>query len=186
MEKLDIEKIKALYEAEVKKSDKDHHTPTAGAMVGHILANLKIQELKLQQGEFYVLGKEASFLKETFKMYSDKESQWFKTIAHELVIEGEIVPTTLEEITNYGKISLKGADKYLPAEDMVKNLVADFSFQNLFITRAIALATKENKYHLQLALMELYGFNQEVLANLQAFLGKFPKEGLEEEDEDED
>lgn len=185
MEKLAAEKIKALYEAEVKKSDQDHHTPTAGAMAGHILANLKIQELKLQQGEFYVLGKEANFLRETFKTYSDQECQWFKKIAHELVIEGEIVPTTFEEMMNYGKISLKGEDKYLPAEAMVENLVADFSFQNLFITRAIALAAKENKYHLQLALMELYGFNQEVIANLQAFLGKFPKEGLED-DEDED
>lgn len=35
------------YQAELKQSDIDHHTPTAGAMMGHIIANLAIHSLKL-------------------------------------------------------------------------------------------------------------------------------------------
>jgi hypothetical protein len=31
-----------LFEAEVKQADIDHHTPTAGAMTGHIVANLEV------------------------------------------------------------------------------------------------------------------------------------------------
>ena len=37
------------YQAELKQSDIDHHTPTAGAMMGHIIANLAIHSLKINQ-----------------------------------------------------------------------------------------------------------------------------------------
>jgi hypothetical protein len=33
-------KAEEAYKAELKRSDIDHHKPTAGAMVGHIIANL--------------------------------------------------------------------------------------------------------------------------------------------------
>ncbi|MCZ1224496.1 DNA-binding protein, partial [Enterococcus faecium] len=32
---------------ETKQADIDHHKPTAGAMVGHVLANFKLEEMKL-------------------------------------------------------------------------------------------------------------------------------------------
>ena len=32
------------YQAELVKSERDHHTPTAGAMTGHIISNLMIQQ----------------------------------------------------------------------------------------------------------------------------------------------
>lgn len=36
-----------LYQAELKQADQDHHTPTAGAMTGHILANLWLHQQKV-------------------------------------------------------------------------------------------------------------------------------------------
>ena len=39
-------KAEEAYKAELKQSDIDHHTPTAGAMVDHIIANLLIHTLK--------------------------------------------------------------------------------------------------------------------------------------------
>lgn len=35
------------YQSELKQSEIDHHTPTVGAMVGHIIANLLIHSLKI-------------------------------------------------------------------------------------------------------------------------------------------
>ena len=37
------------YQAELKQSDLDHHQPTAAAMTGHIISNLLIHSLKINQ-----------------------------------------------------------------------------------------------------------------------------------------
>lgn len=47
---------KDLFAAEVKQADVDHHTPTAGAMTGHIVSNLVVLVNKLQQAKWYVKG----------------------------------------------------------------------------------------------------------------------------------
>mgnify|MGYP001421540256 CR=1 FL=1 len=46
--------VEERYQAEIKQSDIDHHTPTAGAMTGHIVANLAVLINKLQQAKWYV------------------------------------------------------------------------------------------------------------------------------------
>lgn len=50
------------YEQELKQSDIDHHTPTAGAMTGHIIANLLIHSLKVNQAKLFAQGPAAMFL----------------------------------------------------------------------------------------------------------------------------
>ncbi|WDC93202.1 hypothetical protein PSR33_10435 (plasmid) [Latilactobacillus curvatus] len=42
---LSNEEIETRYQAEVKQADVDHHTPTAGAMIGHVMANLTIHSV---------------------------------------------------------------------------------------------------------------------------------------------
>ncbi|BDP76124.1 hypothetical protein EfmAA242_03520 [Enterococcus faecium] len=64
-------------------------------------------------------------------------------ISHELVIENEIVPSTLEEVMRYGKIYEHGQNKYLPGDlsfhlSRIKGLST-----NVFSPRAIKLAEKE-------------------------------------------
>ncbi len=88
------------------------------------------------------------------------------------MIENEIVPSTLEEVMRYGKIYEHGQNKYLPASTMLENFAKDFDFQNVFITRAIKLAEKEEKYGLQQLLVELLSFNKEIIYQVQRLQGK--------------
>lgn len=46
--------VEEKYQAEVKQADIDHHTPTAGAMTGHIVANLRILDVKLHQAKWFM------------------------------------------------------------------------------------------------------------------------------------
>lgn len=48
--------IQEQYEVELKKADVDHHTPTAGAMTGHILANLWLHQQKINQARLFAKG----------------------------------------------------------------------------------------------------------------------------------
>ena len=169
---------------ETKQADIDHHKPTAGAMVGHVLANFKLEEMKLIQAQLYVLGTSSQELSTLFSEYADQEARWFNKISHELVIENEIVPSTLEEVMRYGKIYEHGQNKYLPASTMLENFAKDFDFQNVFITRAIKLAEKEEKYGLQQLLVELLSFNKEIIYQVQRLQGKTVRQDLDEEDDD--
>ena len=169
---------------ETKQADIDHHKPTAGAMVGHVLANFKLEEMKLIQAQLYVLGTSSQELSTLFSEYADQEARWFNKISHELVIDNEIVPSTLEEVMRYGKIYEHGQNKYLPASTMLENFAKDFDFQNMFITRAIKLAEKEEKYGLQQLLVELLSFNKEIIYQVQRLQGKTLRQDLDEEDDD--
>ncbi len=100
------------------------------------------------------------------------------------MIENEIVPSTLEEVMRYGKIYEHGQNKYLPASTMLENFAKDFDFQNVFITRAIKLAEKEEKYGLQQLLVELLSFNKEIIYQVQRLQGKTLRQDLDEEDDD--
>ena len=166
--------VEEKFAQETKQADIDHHKPTAGAMVGHVLANFKLEEMKLIQAELSTL----------FSEYADQEARWFNKISHELVIDNEIVPSTLEEVMRYGKIYEHGQNKYLPASTMLENFAKDFDFQNVFITRAIKLAEKEEKYGLQQLLVELLSFNKEIIYQVQRLQGKTVRQDLDEEDDD--
>ncbi len=67
---------------------------------------------------------------------------------------------------------------------MLENFAKDFDFQNVFITRAIKLAEKEEKYGLQQLLVELLSFNKEIIYQVQRLQGKTVRQDLDEEDDD--
>lgn len=65
-----------------------------------------------------------------------------------------------------------------------KTFAKDFDFQNVFITRAIKLAEKEEKYGLKQLLVELLSFNKEIIYQVQRLQGKTVRQDLDEEDDD--
>lgn len=90
-----------LFEAEVKQADIDHHTPTAGAMTGHIVANLEVLSNKLQMAKWYVKGMSAQQLKVLFgdllkQAYDQKDA-----LGTVLIDEALITPSTQKEFTEY-------------------------------------------------------------------------------------
>ncbi|RYL93597.1 ferritin-like domain-containing protein [Sporolactobacillus sp. THM19-2] len=178
--------IDTLYEAEVAQTEKDHHIPTAGAMTGHILANLKIHQEKLAQAVYYARGPERPFLKKSFSQAIQTENRLFDGLAQLLLDEDEVIPTTTEEFSRYSMLEEHGKFKYLSAKEWLSSAVKDFDTQNLFITRAIKLAEKEDKPALQAFLVQQLSWNNRQIRELQAYLGHAPREGLEEEEEDDD
>lgn len=58
--------VEEKFAQETKQADIDHHKPTAGAMVGHVLANFKLEEMKLIQAQLYVLGTSSQELSTLF------------------------------------------------------------------------------------------------------------------------
>ena len=172
------------YAKEVAKADADHHKPTAGAMLGHVLSNLFYEKLLLTQAALYAKD---PIERRHFKEIAAKEEESFYKIAELLLDENELVPTTLEEFTNYHKfITEDPKRKYWTDEAIFEGLIQDFQDQNLFITRAIKLAQKEDKFALAAGVTELYGYNLQVIRHLAGDLGKTVADFIEEDEDDDD
>lgn len=172
------------YQAELKQADIDHHIPTAGAMIGHIISNLHIQQNKLNQSRYYLKGAAKAFAEGEYVRILHEESELFDQLNQLMLDEGEVIPTTSEEFTKYSMLTESGQLKYEDSETIIFDAVKDFNTQNLFITRGIALAEKENKYALAEFLKSLYGWMKHQIYLLQSYLGNEVLTGLEEEDED--
>lgn len=170
------------YEAEVKQSEQDHHTPTAGAMIGHIIANLKIQIEKLQQGRFYARGEASPFIQAAFHEMVARETELVDELSLLMLDEGEVIPTTIAEFQQYTMLKESGQLKYETADVILMTVVEDFATQNLFITRGIKLAEQEEKYPLQAFLVRLLRFNKRQIRVIQNYLGHDLAEGLEDDD----
>lgn len=169
--------------AEVVQSEHDHHVPTAGAMTGHVLSNLVIDQIKFRQGGFYAGSRQ---VKETLMTLARDEETHFMSLAELMLDEGEVIPTTTGEFTKYTMIKENAANKYEDDSTLLKIAVEDLDTQNLFITRAIKLAVKEDKPALQAGLVNLLSFNQRQIRLLQGDLGRSLFEGREEDDDDDD
>ena len=172
------------YQAELKQVDIDHHTPTAGAMIGHIISNLHIQQNKLNQSRYYLKGAAKAFADGEYVRILHEESELFDQLNQLMLDEGEVIPTTSEEFAKYSMLTESGQLKYEDSETIIFDAVKDFNTQNLFITRGIALAEKENKYALAEFLKSLYGWMKHQIYLLQSYLGNEVLTGLVEEDED--
>ena len=172
------------YQAEQIQSDKDHHTPTAGAMISHILANLFIQRVKLRQAAYYLTGEVRGFAEPKLTQMIAEEDQLFDELSQRVLAEGELVPTTIEEFTNYAMIKESGKLKYEAAETILAEIVADLATQNLFITRGIALAEKEAKFGLAEFLKKLYTWIKQEQLVWQRYLGNDVKQADEEDDDE--
>lgn len=172
------------YQQELIQSEKDHHAPTAGAMVGHILANLVIHQNKLRQTIYYIKGADRSFVQEIFPEMIAKENQLFDELNHLMLDEGEVIPTTTEEFTEYSMLEENGRLKYEASDYLLMEVVKDFATQLLFITRGITLAENESKFGLAEFLKQLYAWIKRQIYNIQSYLGHEVFEGLEEDEEE--
>lgn len=174
------------YEEELKQSEIDHHTPTAGAMTGHIIANLLIHRLKIRQASLFAKGPAALFLSTTGGSWLNTEQRFFNELNHLLVNNGESIPTTTDDYKQFTMLAENGADKYIAGDDQLFNLVKDFDTQLLFITKAIALANQENWPELAVKLTELMQWIKAQISLAQRFLGHELREGLYTEEDDDD
>lgn len=180
------EEIEARYQAEIKQADIDHHTPTAGAMTGHILANLHVNNIKLHQTSWFLDGFAAEALRPLYTELISAGRKSFDALAEVLLDENELPPSTLAEYTQYSMLEEDGRNKYRSNAELVDITAHDYATQNMFIDRAIALAAKEERPAMAAFLTELRGQNNRAIRRLQAVLGKTAWEGLVEEDDDDE
>ncbi|KIS03832.1 ferritin-like domain-containing protein [Paucilactobacillus wasatchensis] len=174
------------YEAELKQADLDHHKPTAGAMTGHILSNLLVNNVKLHQAVWYLKGLQSLQLKPLYEKLIQQGRQNFDQLAVVLLDENELPPSTVSEYVKYSMLEEDGRNKYFTAEQLVDITAHDYATQNMFIDRAIVLAQKETRPAMAAFLTNLRGQNNHSIQVLQAVLGKQAWDGLVEEDEDDD
>lgn len=172
------------YEEELKQEDYDHHNnPTAAAMTNHVLANIHTMHVKLHQYHWYVKGPNFFALHAKFEDLYDENEKWFDKLAEVLLSSGEKPVSTTEKFLKYSLLKENGADKYLGAERMVENVVADYRATRDLVTRTINMAGEVGQFVLEDTLI---GYKEAIDKNiwmLQAFLGK---EALEDDPEFED
>lgn len=176
------------FQQELKQSEIDHHTPTAGAMTGHIIANLLIHTLKISQAKFFAHDLAAVFLADHADDWIQFEQAEFNRLSQLLVNNGEAIPTTTDQIKEFTMLEENGADKYLAGSEQLFHLVQDFDTQILFINKAIPLAHNEQWPELETALINFLAWIKEQIALTQRVLGHEVRTGLytEEDDEDDD
>ena len=104
----------------------------------------------------------------------------------QLLAEGEVSPSTTAAFSEYSMLTEAGQNKYQTADWLVDNFIHDFDTSNLFVTRAIKLADKEDRPALAKFLVELLNENQRAIMDLQAYLGREARSGLDEDDDEED
>lgn len=174
------------YAAELRQSDIDHHTPTAGAMTGHIIVNLMIHSLKISQAKLFASGPSALFLAQVGDQWIAHEREEFDELDRLLVDNGESIPTTTDQFKQFTMLEEDGASKYEQGNDQLFDLVKDFDTQTLFVTKAITLANKEDWPELAAELTDLLAWIKAQIALAQRFLGHELREGLYTEDDDDD
>lgn len=180
------EAIEAKYQAEVKQADLDHHKPTAGAMTGHIVANMWYLDVKYHQFLWFAKGPQSLAVQALYRDLIAQNRAQLDELGAVLLDENQLPPSTVDEYTRYTKIAEDGRLKYTDAAEMVDTTAHDLTFANMFIDRAIKLAQREERPAMAAYLTKLRGENNRNIRQLQAFLGKTAWEGLVEEDDDED
>ncbi|MCI1935173.1 MAG: DNA-binding protein [Bifidobacteriaceae bacterium] len=177
---------KQRYEREAAQSDKDHHTPTAGAMTGHIISNLFLDILKIRQARWFAKGSARLFLELHAGEWIKFEAGMIHRLDAVLLSDNEMVPTTSAQLNEYGKLEEDPARKYATGEEQLTDLVHDFDWQLIFVTKAVALAQSEGKTALGAALGEFQAWTKRQILEAQLFLGNDPTEGLYQEVDDDD
>lgn len=177
---------KTQYQTELKRSEQEHHQPTAGAMIGHVTANLWLHQLKIEQVRLFAKGPVSLFMDQYGLRWQNQEEIFFQQLNQALVSENELVPTTTEQLIEFSMLAEDGAKKYLDGSEQLFDLLHDFDTQLLFITRAIKLAQVADHYGEAELLIKLASWIKKQTALGQRFLGHELNEGLyNEEDDDE-
>lgn len=131
-------------------------------------------------------GFEAVSVRPLYDELIDQARKDYDTVAEALLDENELPPSTTEEYSNYKMLDEDGRNKYLTTSELVDITAHDYTTENLFVTRAIKLAEKEDRPALAQTLTTLLKQNNHAIQQLQALLGKTAWEGLVEEDDDDD
>lgn len=174
------------YKQELKQSDIDHHTPTAGAMTGHIIANLLIHTLKVSQAKLFAQGPAVLFLMQYGNQWISYEQATFAKLNCLLVNNGESIPTTTDQFKQFAMLEENGASKYDSGTIQLFDLVKDFDTQTLFITKGITLAQQAAWPELVTVLSDLLAWIKDQIALTQRFLGHNLRTGLYTEEDDDD
>lgn len=172
------------YEAELQRTDFEHHHPTAGAMIGHVVANLTVHSLKIKQAALFANGDTQLFLTQLAQEWYQTEQTFIWNLSQSLRDEEDIIPTTQNEMQAYTGLIEDAALKYQPGSDQLFNLIKDFDTQLLYITKGLTLAQKEQHFGEIKQLEDLYIWIKTQIAQGQLFLGNSIKEGLYVEIED--
>ena len=178
-------KMQEQYQAELERSDREHHQPTAGAMIGHVTANLVVHSLKIEQARLFAKGTPTLFLATYASPWIDQEVEFIQRINDALAVEGDLIPTTTKEFIEFSMLEEDGSLKYAEGNEQLFSLIKDFDTQLLFITRAIKLAEKEEHYGQVRLMEELDEWIKEQITMGQKFLGHELKEGLYVEEDEE-
>lgn len=163
--------IQELYAKELKQSEIDHKTPTAGAMTGHIIANLQILEQKIQQVKWYYVGHDKLVIADYTMDLLQATMQQRVALGERLLDALEYVPSVSSEFAEYTMLKEAGEFKYLTGYQMLDMLAEDLQTNLLFISRAIKLAEKENLDSLKRALIELSEYSKSNYRILKATNG---------------
>ena len=102
------------------------------------------------------------------------------------MINGEAVPTTTAQFTQYTMLKENGAQKYAPGKAQLFVLIKDFDTQLLFLQKAIALGKKEGLMKLVHTLVDLDTWMRTQILAGQNFLGNDLMTGRYQEDDDDD
>ncbi|GFZ26456.1 DNA-binding protein [Lactobacillus corticis] len=170
------------YQAEQARSEREHHKPTAGAMIGHITSNLVIHAFKIEQARLFAKGVYSSFLQDQGKSWLKQELAFIDQLNQALLAEDDLIPTTSSAFQEFSMLTEDAANKYHNSDDQLFDLIKDFDTQLLFIKKAIALAEQEQHYGQILVLEKLYAWIKEQIALGQHFLNHEITSGLYQED----
>ncbi|KRM75333.1 ferritin-like domain-containing protein [Secundilactobacillus collinoides] len=165
------DQIEAAYQTEIKQADTDHHTPTAGAMAGHIVANLNVHITKLHQAKWFLKGPASAAIKPLYTTLIARARQTYDDLADVLLDEGQLPPSTTAEYKTYAMLDEDGRLKYHDTETVLTATIKDYNTQNLFVTRAITLAKKESRPAMAAYLTQIFGENNHAVRLLEDALG---------------
>lgn len=175
------------YQFELARSEAEHHQPTAGAMIGHVTANLWLHTLKIEQAMLFAKGTGALFLENYGKDWLTTATSFRHQLNEKLRAEDDLIPTTSSELIKFSMLSEDAAFKYATDYDQIFDLIKAFDTQLLFINRAIVLAENEAHYGQEVVLKALYAWIRDQILIGQKFLGHDLTTGLYTElDDDED
>lgn len=174
------------YQIELARSEAEHHQPTAGAMIGHVIANLWLHTLKIEQAMLFTKGTGALFLAKYGKEWLTTATDFRHQLNNKLRAEDDLIPTTSAEFVKFSMLTEDPAFKYATDHDQIFDLIKAFDTQLLFIKRAIILAEKEAHYGQEIVLKALYAWMRDQILIGQQFLGHDLQTGLYTEDEADD
>jgi DNA-binding ferritin-like protein len=176
--------IEEKYQAELKQAKLDHHKPTAGAMTGHILANLWYFDVKLHQAVWYLKGPQAISLQKFYRQLIAANRSQIDQLGDLLLDENQLPPATVSEYTQYAQLAENPRLKYCKSSQIVDETVQDFVTANLFIDRAIKLAQREERLVMAQHLIKMRGYNNQRIRQLQAVQNKNAWDNLTAVDDD--